>query len=76
MFISNHIDMNKSDLKKLKKSELIRLLLKQCKKTYRIGIVDDEPVSTPQTVKPIPKPRNIKPIPKPRKSVKKIVKKL
>ena len=45
-------------------------------KIYGIEIVDDEPVSTPRTVKPIPKPRNIKPIPKPRKSVKKIVKKL
>ena len=29
MFISNHVDMNKSDAKKLKKPELIRLLLKQ-----------------------------------------------
>lgn len=44
------------------------------KKNYRIEIVDDEPVSTPQTVKPIPKPRNMNSISKPRKSVKQMVK--
>ena len=36
--------------------------------------MDDEPVSTPRTVKPIPKPRNMKPIPEPGKSVKQMVK--
>ena len=43
-------------------------------KIYGIEIVDDEPVSTPRTVKPIPKPRNMKPIPEPGKSVKQMVK--
>lgn len=36
--------------------------------------MDDEPVSTPRTVKPMPKPRNMKPIPEPGKSVKQMVK--
>ena len=38
---SNHIDMNKRDLKKLSKSELIELLLKQEKKKPEIIVVDD-----------------------------------
>ena len=38
---SNHIDMNKRDLKKLSKSELIKLLLKQEKKKPKIIVVDD-----------------------------------
>ena len=46
---SNHIDMDKASLKKLSKSELIKLLLKQQKP--KIIIVDD--------TKPPPKPRNI-----------------
>ena len=50
--------MNKSDLKKLSKSELIKLLLKQEKK---------KPVPTPSTVRPI------RPIPAPRKSVNQMV---
>ena len=36
--------------------------------------MDDEPVSTPRTVKPMPKPRYMKPIPEPGKSVKQMVK--
>ena len=60
--------MNKSDLKKLKKSELIKLLLKQnAKPTPKIVIVDD--------YKPVPKPRNVKPVPTPRKIVKQMVQK-
>ena len=55
--------MNNSDLKKLSKSELIKLLLKQnAKKTIKIEIMDD---------KPVPKPR--RPVPTPRKSVKDMV---
>ena len=53
----SHNSMNKSDLKKLSKSELIKLLLKK----------DKKPVPTPRTVK------QIRPIPKPRKSVNQIV---
>lgn len=47
---SNHIDMDKSELKKLSKSELIKLLLKQEKKQKKpeIIVVDD--------TKPSPKP--------------------
>ena len=67
---SNHIDMNKSELKKLSKSELIKLLFKQEKKKPEIIVVDD--------TKPSPKPserpkKNRKPIPTPRKSVKDMV---
>ena len=40
--------MNKKDLKKLSKSELIKLLLKQEKKKPKVVIVDDtKPVPTP-----------------------------
>ena len=53
----SHYSMNKSDLKKLSKSELIKLLLKQ----------DKKPVPAPRTVKPI------RPIPKPRESVNQMV---
>ena len=52
-----HYSMNKKDLKKLSKSELIKLLLKQ----------DKKPVPTPRTVK------QIRPIPTPRKSVNQMV---
>ena len=45
---SNHIDMNKRDLKKLSKSELIKLLLKQHKP--KIIVVDD--------TKPVPAERD------------------
>ena len=60
--------MNKSELKKLSKSQLIELLLKQEKKKPEIIIVDD--------TKPVPAPRAkklIKPIPTPRKGVKQMV---
>ena len=53
----SHYSMNKKDLEKLSKSELIKLLLKQ----------DKKPVPTPRTVKPI------RPIPTPRKSVNQMV---
>ena len=49
--------MNKKDLKKLSKSELIKLLLKQ----------DEKPVPTPRTLK------LKRPIPAPRKSVKQLI---
>ena len=56
--------MNKSDLEKLSKSQLIKLLLKRQKKNkHEIIIIDD--------TKPSPKPR--RPIPTPRKSVKQMV---
>ena len=54
--------MNKSDLKKLSKSQLIKLLLKQEKKKPKVVIVDDtKTVPTPRTYKsrsPVPTPRN------------------
>ena len=57
-----NIDMNKRDLKKLTKGQLIKLLLKQEKKKPKVVIVDDtKPVPTPRTgkwenVKPKPIP--------------------
>ena len=60
-------NMNKSDLKKLSKSELIRLLLKQEKKKPEIIIVDDTKPA------PIAAPRTKKPAVTPRKSVKELV---
>ena len=55
--------MNNSDLEKLSKSELIKLLLKQnARKPIKIEIMDD---------KPVPKPR--RPVPTTRKSVKDMV---
>ena len=66
---SNHIYMNKRDLKKLSKSELIKLLLNQKKRKPEIIIVDDtKPVPTQRTYKPRP------PVPTPRKSVKQMAK--
>ena len=59
--LSNHILMDKKNLKKLNKSEFINLLLKQQKP--KIIIIDD--------TKPSPKPR--RPVPTPRKSVKDMV---
>ena len=56
--------MNKASLKKLSKSELIKLLLKQEKKKPKIIVVDDK--------KPVPAPR--RPVPTPRKSVKQMAK--
>ena len=66
-----NIDMEKKDLKKLSKSQLIKILLKQEKKKSEIIVVDD--------TKPNPPPRtgkwkNVKPKPVPRKSVKQMVK--
>ena len=60
----NHINMNKKDLKKLSKSQLINLLLKQSVMKPKIIVVDD--------TKPVPTPR--RPIPTPRKSVKQVAK--
>lgn len=61
--------MIKSDLKKLSKSELIKLLLKYQKKSKpEVVIIDD--------TKPVPTPRTYKskhPVPTPRKSVKQMV---
>ena len=59
--------MNKSDLKKLSKSQLIKLLLKQEKKKPKIIMVNAKPSPKPRTVKPR------RPIPTPRKSVKQMV---
>ena len=68
--ISNsNIDMVKSELKKLSKSELIKRLLKleAKQKKPEIIITDDyKPV-------PIPTPRTYKPVSAPRKNVKQIV---
>ena len=59
-----NIDMDKKDLKKLTKGQLIKLLLKQEKKKPKVVIVDDtKPVPTPRTYKSRP------PVPTPRKSV-------
>ena len=73
----NHINMNKKDLKKLSKSQLINLLLKQSVMKPKIIVVDDtKPVPAPRTYKPVPAPRTYKPrppIPTPRKSVKQMV---
>ena len=80
-----NIDMEKKDLEKLTKDQLIELLLKQNK----VVIVDDtkptrlnRPPPIPevaQRIKPTPPPRtgkweNVKPKPVPRKSVKQMVK--
>ena len=62
-------NMNKRDLKKLSKSQLIEMLLKRSVKKPEIIVVDD--------TKPVPAPRTYKsrpPIPTPRKSVKQMVK--
>ena len=66
----NHLDMDKASLKKLSKSELINLLLKQHKP--KIIIVDDtKPVPTPRIYKPVLARK--RPVPTPRKSVKDMV---
>ena len=58
--MSNIIDMNKRDLKKLSKAELIKMVKKLQKKPkkLKIVIVDDDyrPVLPPRTYKPIPAP--------------------
>ena len=68
---SNVIDMNKKSLKKLIKSQLIRLLLKQEQEENKpkVVIIDH--------TKPVPKPKHYKPrpaVPTPRTSVKQMVK--
>ena len=61
--------MNKKDLKKLSKSQLINLLLKQSVMKPKIIMADDtKPVPAPRTYKPRP------PVPTPRKSVKQMTK--
>ena len=82
-----NIDMEKKDLKKLTKGQLIELLLKQERKKPKVVIVDDTkptrlnrppPIQeVVQRIKPTPPPRtgkweNVKPVP--RKSVKQMVK--
>ena len=66
--------MNKSDFKKLSKSQLIKMLLKQEKKNPKIIIVDDtKPVPAPRTYKPVHASKTIKPADKSKKSVKELV---
>ena len=60
--------MDKASLKKLSKSELIKLLLKLEKKPKIIVVDDTKPVPTPRTYK------SRRPIPTPRKSVKQMAK--
>ena len=62
--------MDKASLKKLSKSELINLLLKQ-HKPKNIIVDYTKPVPTPRTYKPVPARK--RPIPTPRKSVKDMV---
>ena len=52
--------MNKSDLKKLSKSQLIKLLLKQEKKKPKVVIVDDTKPTKPNRPPP-PIPEGVKP---------------
>ena len=66
---SYSMDMNKKDLKRLSKSQLIKLLLKQEAKKPSNSVNEHE-----ETIKPIPPPRtgkweSIKPKPVPQKSV-------
>ena len=73
--------MNKIDLKKLSKSQLIKMLLKKEKKNREIIVVDDtKPVPAPRTYKPVPEPRFNKPkykarppVPTPRNKVNQLV---
>ena len=75
------IDMNKRNLEKLSKAELIKMAKKLQKKAKKpkIVIVDDDyrPVLPPRTYKPIPAPSANetikKPVPKPSTSVKQMV---
>ena len=57
-----NIDMNKRDLKKLSKSQLIKMLMEREEKKPKIIVVDDtKPVPTPRTYKsrpPVPTPHN------------------
>ena len=65
---NNNINMNKASLKKLSKSELIKLLLKLEKKSKIIVVDDTKPVPAPRTYK------SRRPVPTPRKSVKQMAK--
>ena len=74
-----NIGMNKRDLKKLTKGQLIKLLLK--KVSNHEDLLDNDPFKdeVAQRIKPTPPPRtgkweNVKPKPVPRKSVKQMVK--
>ena len=61
------MNMNKKDLKKLSKSQLINMLLKQSVMKPKIIAVDNtKPVPTPRAYKPVPAPRTYKPVPAPR----------
>ena len=52
-----NIGMNKRDLKKLSKNQLIKLLMEREEKKSKIIVVDDtKPVPTPRP--PVPTPRN------------------
>ena len=55
--------MNKSDLKKLSKSQLIKMLLKQEKKNPKVVIVDDTKLTRPNRPNrpPPPIPEGVKP---------------
>ena len=76
-----NIGMNKRDLKKLSKNQLIKLLMEREEKKPKVVIVDNDPFKdeVAQRIKPTPPPRtgkweNVKPKPVPRKSVKQMVK--
>ena len=78
-----NIDMNKRDLKKLTKKQLIKLLLKQQAQKPRNSIKHEDIIQPPEqfrdTYKPIPPLRtgkweSVKPKPVPRNSVKQMVK--
>ena len=75
--------MNKRDLKKLTKAQLIKLLLNQQAQKPRNSVKHEDIIQPPEqfrdTYKPTPPPRtgkweNVKPKPVPHKSVKQIVK--
>ena len=67
------IEMDKRDLEKLSKSELIALLMKQQKKPKIIVVDDTKPVPTLRTYKPVPARRRPVPTPRTYKSVKDMV---
>ena len=63
-----NIDMDKRDLKKLTKGQLIKLLLNQYKKKPKVVIVDDTKPTRPNRPPP-PIPEGVKPF-KPKQTVK------
>ena len=63
-----NIDMEKKDLKKLSKNQLIKLLLKQEKKKPKVVIVDDTKPKRPNRPPP-PIPEGVKPF-RPKQTVK------